>query len=171
MPTNQSWPLKNGCAQAATWSRPVAARDSRTAAAVASEAFLVNFTISAPATVRDEVLGRVELHRGGPGEPDAAADRRAHGLDHRLVAVPQRDGPHAGAVLDEPVAVGVTHPRPAAVDDHRGHALGELVGAAREGVRPTGHQFVQALLQCRRTLERRESHGQLLVMIKKAVSG
>ena len=44
---------------------------------------------------------------------------------------------------------------PTAFDDHGGHALGELVGAAREGVRPTGHQLVQALLQSGRALERR----------------
>ena len=50
MPTNQSCPLKNGWVLTATWSRPVAARDSRTAAAVASEAFLVNLTMSAPVT-------------------------------------------------------------------------------------------------------------------------
>ncbi len=50
VPTNQSWPLKNGWVLTATWSRPVAALDSRTAAAVASDAFLVNLTMSAPVT-------------------------------------------------------------------------------------------------------------------------
>ena len=76
MPTNQSWPLKNGCAQAAMWSRPVAARDSRTAAAVASEAFLVNFTISAPTTVATKssaASSSIALGRENPIPPPIAA--------------------------------------------------------------------------------------------------
>jgi hypothetical protein len=66
VPTNQSCPLKNGWLLTATWSRPVAARASRTAAAVASEAFLVNLTMSAPVTK--------------PRKSSAAANSSAEGL-------------------------------------------------------------------------------------------
>ena len=48
---NQSSHEKKGCErQMATRFRPVAARASLTAAVVASEPFLVNFTMSAPGT-------------------------------------------------------------------------------------------------------------------------
>ena len=51
VPTNQSWEAKYGWSwHIATTSRPVAARASRMAALVASEAFLQNLTISAPGT-------------------------------------------------------------------------------------------------------------------------
>ncbi len=52
VPTNQSWEEKYGWSlHSATSSRPVAARASRTAVLVASEAFLQNLTMSAPGTI------------------------------------------------------------------------------------------------------------------------
>lgn len=52
MPTNQSWEEKYGWSRhSAISSRPVAARASRIAVLVASEAFLQNLTMSAPGTI------------------------------------------------------------------------------------------------------------------------
>ena len=68
VPTNQSCEAKYGWSRhIATTSRPVAARASRSAALVASEAFLQNFTMSAPGTTAEEVLrgGQLELASGG----------------------------------------------------------------------------------------------------------
>ena len=50
VPMNQSSVEKNGCAQAATFTREVAALANLTAAVVASDPFLANFTMSAPGT-------------------------------------------------------------------------------------------------------------------------
>ena len=50
LPMNQSSVEKNGWSATATVSRPVAARASLSAAVVASEPFLANFTMSAPET-------------------------------------------------------------------------------------------------------------------------
>ena len=51
VPTNQSWALKYGWSRhSTTRSRPVAARATRIAVLVASEAFLPNLTMSAPGT-------------------------------------------------------------------------------------------------------------------------
>ena len=155
---------------AATCSRPVTARASRMAAEVASEAFLVNFTISAPVTVRDEVLGRVELHRGGPGEPDPAADRRADGRHHGLVGVPQRDGAHAGAVLDEPVAVGVAHPRARGPSTMTGAMPSGNWSAPRAKVCAPPAPARAGAAGGRSSARMRYSHDELLAMIKGAVS-
>ena len=66
---NQSSVEKKGWVpQRAINGRPVTARATLTAAVVASEPFLANFTMSAPGHLGQEGLGRAQL-------PDAAAGR------------------------------------------------------------------------------------------------
>ena len=65
------------------------------------------------------------------------------------------DRPQTHAVLDVGVAVQVLDPGAAAADDHRGHVLRVLVGAAGVGVRTAGDEGVQPGLRRVRPVERR----------------
>ena len=83
----------------------------------------------------EERLGRLELEPRRANEVRAARELRGDRLDHRRVAVTERDGAQAHPVLDVLVPVDVPHvaARPA-LDDGR-HALRELVDPLRVRVR------------------------------------
>ena len=147
LPMNQSSVEKNGWVpQIATRSRPVAARASLTAAVVASEPFLANFTMSAPGTWSRNVSAASSSQIARPGEAHASRPRPGRGCHHRLVAVPERHRPQTHAVLDEPVAVEVLDPCTPAVDQDRGHRLRVLVRRPRVGVGAARNDLVQTAL-------------------------
>ena len=115
---------------------------------------------------RQEVLGRRQLQHGGAAERDPVGQHGPHGVEHGRVPVSQGHRAHAHAVLDELVAVDVPDPRALPADQHRRHALGVLVGALGERVRPARDDVVQAGLQRVRVLEAREHvQARLLVVV------
>ena len=152
---NQSSVEKNGwLSHRATSGRPVAARATFTAAVVASDPFLANFTISAPGTWArnvsaarsSQMLGRLKLI------PSAAADAAA--VDDRPIAVAEGDRAQTHAVLDILVAVQILDPGAAPADDDRTHVLRILVRPAGVGVGTTGDDGVQPGLRGIRPRER-----------------
>ena len=122
-------------------SRPVCLRASFSAAVSAVEPSFVNFTISAPSMIPRNISAHSSSVIDGPREVGAERQRRAHGLDHRRVGVPERHRAQAHAVLDELVAVGVPDVAAGAARDHGRRQLGELIVALGVGVAPARHEL------------------------------
>ena len=160
---NQSSYEKNGwSAQIATMSRPVWARASLTAAVVASEPFLANLTISAPAIRSSSASALSSSIAAGRVKLMPSSQLRAAASTTGWIGVAERDGPKAHAVLDEFVASVSQTWQPGPRPMSAGRDLGILVVALRVRVRATGDDGVRALAQIERLCRSQMSPRRLL---------